>query len=81
DDISLYLKRGFLNLELENNQEAIRVFTQAIKVENENGTAWYGLGTSKYEEGNIRGACNDWKRGLELGETRAIEKISQFCQD
>ena len=79
ENTDLMLRRGFLRIELLDFQRASDDFTQVIRREPENGKAHFGLGNAKYQIGNVKGACAEWKIALDLGEDRVAEQISKFC--
>ncbi|GJQ33548.1 MAG: hypothetical protein HBSAPP04_23870 [Ignavibacteriaceae bacterium] len=43
------------------------------------GDAWERRGTCKQKLDDLSGACDDWAKAVELGDTTAQEKIEKYC--
>lgn len=89
-NILIYTYRGSTRHKLQDYDGAILDFTTAI----ERGTgnelytdewlnAFFNRGVSKYFTGDKEGACEDWRKAVELGLTdlSALENISIFCEE
>ena len=82
--LGFYNQRGFLNLELGNFYEAIGDFIHILKEDPKNETGWWGAsyrgsGIAKEKIGDLNGACADWKKAAELGDTDAAGWVANQC--
>jgi tetratricopeptide (TPR) repeat protein len=82
--LGFYSQRGFLNLELGNFYEAIGDFIHILKEDPKNETRWWhaayrGSGIAKENLGDLNGACADWKKAAELGDTDAAKWVANQC--
>ena len=59
---------------------AISDYTDALKINPKSTTAYSNRGNSKYRKGDKSGACDDWKKALELGDKDAQSKLDQYCK-
>ena len=75
-----YYYRGVIKLENEKNYYgAIADFMKAIEIEGEVAEYRFKLGLAKYKIGDTNGACNDWKKAVELGDTSSAEWVANQC--
>jgi tetratricopeptide (TPR) repeat protein len=58
---------------------AISLYDEAISLEPKNHLIYYNRGISKLNISDIKGACVDLKKSLELGYVKAKEVITTFC--
>ena len=42
--------------------------------------AYFNRGNSKLNIGDKKGACEDWKKALELGAEYAKERLEEHCE-
>lgn len=50
------------------------------KFPNYEGTDYFRRGNARFKLDDIKGACMDWTKALEIGYTEALEKIEEHCQ-
>jgi tetratricopeptide (TPR) repeat protein len=81
NDVALRLRRGFIHLQLDNVQLASDDFVAVTQLSPESGEAFYGLGMARYQNGNVKDACEAWKQAKYLKEPRASEQLAKFCNE
>lgn len=54
-------------------EEAIQLLTKAIGINGKDGDYYYNRGQAYQKAGNASNACNDFKKGAELGSAKASE--------
>jgi len=64
-----YFDRGVCLLLLDKSKEALLDFDRAIVLNEENAQSYYYRGNAKRKLGDMDGACQDWKKAKELGDT------------
>ena len=52
---------------------------EAIEIYLHNVHAFIQRGNSKYFLGDLKGACTDWRKSLELGEKEAAKRVKNRC--
>ena len=70
------------NMEMNfgNYNEAKMDFWKTIQIDPNNAEAYYGRGNAKYKLGDKSGACQDWRKSVELGYEKAFETIKKYCK-
>ena len=53
--------------------------TKAIEYDPNNALTYRNRGIALEEVGNLKGACRDWKKAVDLGDTRPIEWVRNQC--
>ena len=66
-------------MKLKDNYGAISDFTKAIEINHNYGRAYGNRGIAKENIGDLKGACSDWKKAIELGVTGAAEWVKNQC--
>lgn len=80
-DTQLRMRRGYIYLQLDEVQLASDDFVVVVQLMPANADALYGLGLARYQNGNIKDACEAWKQAHALDDPRAAEKLAKFCND
>ena len=75
-----YSNRGVTRGALQQNQAAISDFTQAIRLDPRLADAYRNRGITKEMEGDLNGACSDWKIAASLGQEGPKQWASAQCQ-
>ena len=65
---------------LLNYTGAIEDLTKAIAVDHTFNGAFQVRGMAKKELGDLKGACEDWKKAAELGHEDALELLEEHCE-
>ncbi|MBN97066.1 MAG: hypothetical protein CMC56_04040, partial [Flavobacteriaceae bacterium] len=60
-------------------KDALNDFTKVIDIDPSNPAGWIGRAVSKVQLGDHLGACKDWKKAAELGNTDAAELVANQC--
>jgi S1-C subfamily serine protease len=63
-----------------NYSDAIRYYTEFIKINPSDAKAYYNRGIAKYTLGDKSGSCLDWSKAGELGLYTAYDLIKQYCK-
>ncbi len=75
-----YNKRGLLKYNNLKDRESIMDYDKAIKFDSTFCSSYYNRALSKKELGQIKSACDDWKKALDLGLKEAEEMIKKYCK-
>ena len=75
-----YSNRGVTRGALQQNQAAISDFTQAIRLDPRLADAYRNRGITKEMEGDLKGACSDWKIAAALGQEGPQQWSSAQCK-
>ena len=62
-----------------NYKGAIVDCDEAIKIYPQNAYAFTERGNAKYFLGDLKGACTDWRKSLELGEKKTAKRVKKHC--
>ena len=74
------MERGQVNFKLGNNELAIEDYTKAINLDPYNYLPYSLRGNAKIDSEDLKGACADWKKAVELGSEDAAELLKEHCQ-
>lgn len=72
--------KGLCKYNLEDYYGAVSDYSNAIKLNPNFDLAFKNRGDSKEKIGDLVGACNDWKKAVELGHQDAAELVVNQCQ-
>ncbi|MCX6233489.1 MAG: tetratricopeptide repeat protein [Bacteroidetes bacterium] len=75
-----YYNRGVDKGIIDDNRGAIEDFSKAIEIKPNYAEAYYFRGASKIFLDDKDGGCIDFRKAKELGDKRASDAISGFCQ-
>ncbi len=62
-----------------NYREAIGLFDKQISLMPEMPEVFLYRGNAKFVLDDIRGACADWRKALELGSKEAVKYARKYC--
>ena len=71
--------RARANANLKRNISAIQDYSKAISKEIELKYSYFNRGILKELIGDARGACDDWGKGIEMGNKRAKNVFAENC--
>ena len=74
-----YETRGLNYYYLKKYSEAIVDFSSALKINNDSKFCYSFRASAKRENGNMDGACLDWKKAAELGDIDAAKWVDFEC--
>ena len=68
-------------MEITKTIPILRIFdyNKAIELDPSMAYAYYNRGFAKYRLGNLKGACSDWRKAQELGDSSAGDIIRNYC--
>lgn len=75
-----YFNRGNVFLKMKDNVNAMKDFNRTIELEPYFHGAFNNRGFIKFNKQDKRGACDDWKKALELGNKKVVKYIAKYCQ-
>lgn len=78
-DTDSLLARANCYDEMGRYQEAINDYDRCIKLDANNGVAYFNRGLAKIEVGDKTGACEDWRQALKLGVEEAKSAMDNYC--
>ena len=64
---------------LEDYKGAIEDYTKAIEINPNYSNAYKNRGASKENLGDLSGACADWRKAANLGDTDSAERVENQC--
>tara|TARA_Y100001968_G_scaffold117881_1_gene107335 strand:+ start:816 stop:1895 length:1080 start_codon:yes stop_codon:yes gene_type:complete len=59
---------------------AIKEYEKAIAIDTNNAEIFFNLGCDKQQSGDIKGACEDWKKAAKLGDEDAAKLLEEHCK-
>ena len=71
--------RAYAKSDLNDYKGALADFDKAIEVEPLNDLNYSSRGLLKEMNGDLSGACSDWKKAVELGHDDAVKWFSNQC--
>ncbi|TAE47744.1 MAG: tetratricopeptide repeat protein, partial [Cytophagales bacterium] len=77
---SLYFNRGLAYQKIKKDREALQDYTQVLQIEPDHTKALINRGIIKYQQKQIRPACQDWIRAKKLGNQKAEKNVKKACQ-
>ncbi len=76
---TVFYNRAMLYQRMERYKAAIADLSHVIKINNKNTNAYFFRGENYIKLGNKSNACEDFETLKKLGDKRAIELISKYC--
>ncbi|MDZ4844325.1 MAG: tetratricopeptide repeat protein [Chitinophagales bacterium] len=67
---------GVIKNEMDKSEEAIQLLTKAIGINAKDGDYYNNRGQAYQKAGNANKACDDFKKGAELGSAKAAERAA-----
>ncbi len=61
-------------------REAISDYSKAIEINPKDDESYCLCGTIKFNIGDLKGACEDWKKAAELGDEDATKLLEEHCK-
>ena len=62
-----------------NYQGAIADFNQAIEINPQHANPYYNRGLARELANDLEGACDDWRKAVDLGNERPAEWVKNQC--
>jgi tetratricopeptide (TPR) repeat protein len=82
DYYKAYNNRGIIKAsDLGLNNEALKDFDKAIEIKSDYSDAYLGRGSVKLMMNDISGACCDWDKASNLGNTQAKLQMDKYCHN
>ena len=78
-EIDDLVEAGDAKYALQDYYGAITDYTKAIGLDPEDSYAYYLRGLAKDVLGYSNGACSDWGKSAELGDTDAAKLVAENC--
>jgi len=75
-----YYNRGQVLAFMERYKEALTDFNEAIRLQPDYAPAYNNRGNVKFLAGDKEGACDDWQRSMEMGNTASEKSYITHCQ-
>lgn len=66
--------------DLKKDSAALMDFTKAVEINPDYADAYLGRGTLKFNSKDLEGACKDWQKAKDLGNTQAADQIKKYCK-
>ena len=83
-DISLNVdaikNRGNVFAILKSYEESINDYRNALTIDTLDAGLYLNLGNVLHQSGNIKLACDNWQKSLDLGKLEAQNLLDQFCE-
>lgn len=75
-----YIQRAKIYMKSENWAMAEMDFAMSLDYDPNNADVYLQKGLCRYYQGNVPGACSDWKNALRLGSFQAQELLFKYCK-
>jgi tetratricopeptide (TPR) repeat protein len=80
DYTSAYNNRGVAKMDdLKDNYGAIADYSKAIELDPDYAVTYSNRGIAKENLGDLRGACDDWRRAASLGHSNSAKWVKDQC--
>lgn len=76
-----YYNRGQVLAFMKKYKEALSDFDEAIRIRPDYAPAFNNRGNVKFLAGDKEGACDDWKRSMEMGNTASEKSFLAHCRN
>ncbi|MBL3655567.1 DnaJ domain-containing protein [Fulvivirga sediminis] len=76
----LFIKRGIVNIEIQNYKEAITDFNWATYLRPHRADGYYYRGMAEAKSNLQKKVCVDWKKALQLGYEVDPSALSKYCK-
>lgn len=74
-----FLRNGDIKLDKGDAKGALIEYMKAFELEQESGAILYSIGLAKVLLKDVKGACEAWRKAIELGSPEAKELLKQHC--
>ena len=74
-----FLRNGDIKLDKGDARGALVEYLKAYEIELESGAILYSIGLAKVLLKDVNGACEAWRKAIELGSPEAEELLKQHC--
>lgn len=75
-----YFGRGRSYYDLGEYQKALKDYEHCIRLAPRDGSAYHEMGVVKQALKDINGACEAWKKGIEVGSESSKMKYNSYCK-
>ena len=75
-----YFDQGVEKYEAGNYQGALADFTKALEINPQNASTYASRGIARELVNDLKGACDDWKKAADFGQTQPAEWVKKQCQ-
>ena len=72
--------KGLALSEIGELEKAIKEFNLIVEIEPSFYKVFYNRGLIKKKLGDLKGACEDWKKAAELGDEEAAKLVEEHCK-
>lgn len=80
NNAEVYALKGEIELQQRQYKLALASLDKSIQLDNTVGSSYTFRGQAKFFTGNKKGACEDWKKAQELGDTECEEYLGKYCK-
>ncbi|MDZ4844324.1 MAG: tetratricopeptide repeat protein [Chitinophagales bacterium] len=74
-----FLRNGDIKLDKGDARGGLVEYMKAYELEQESGAILYSIGLAKVLLKDVKGACEAWRKAIELGSPEAEELLKQHC--
>jgi len=75
-----YFQKGYFSFEEKKYKSGLYYYIKAIELKPDGAEAYYNRGNAYQNSGNMKKACEDWRRAYSLGDTDAKELLDKYCK-
>ncbi|MFA6126930.1 MAG: hypothetical protein WC699_06465 [Bacteroidales bacterium] len=79
-DARYYFARGLARISLEKTDEALSDFAMSLDINPNQPDLYATRAQIRLDIGDNDGACHDWKKAMEMGNTKAADLLYKYCR-
>jgi len=79
-DARYYYTRGILRCDQSKVDEGLADLAMSLDINPKQPDLYLKRGEIRHGEGDLEGACYDWRKALEMGSSRAADLLAKYCR-
>lgn len=79
-DARFYYVRGTVRSRLDNIEQALGDLAMSLDINPNQPGLYFERAQLRLDQGDTEGACHDWQRALEMGNSKAADRLYKYCR-